>query len=517
MPNGEANMTGYPTPSGSMTSRAIWVMCARTLAFGLGFALPLLLVRRLDQMEFGLYKQVFLIVGTAVNVLPLGFHMSAFYFLPRERERGGQIVLNIFLFHVLAAGLVAVLFVLRPALLAGIFNSSALVPEASLLGLLLLLWVSTSFLEYLAMANQETKLATLMIVAIQLTRTLLLLSAAIFYASVHALICAAIIQGVVQLVMLLAYLSLRFKAFTSGFDWALLRRQSAYALPLGVAGLFYALQMDVHQYFVSYHYDAAAYAIYAIGCFQLPLIHILSDSVGSVMIPQVSRLQRNDERREIIALTARMMRKLAAVYFALYCFLLVSGREFITVLFTERYLASWPIFAINLTMIPLFFLSNIYDPIMRAYAEHRYFLLKLRVALFALLLVALWLGTARFGLTGVIIVVTAANLVERLVTLGKVGHILGVGRRDVALISDVGKIALAAGAAGALTWVVRALMSGRMPLLVLSVCAVTFSAAYLAAIVWLKVPALEEWQAVRRRIAFVQRHAPWRRAADHPA
>lgn len=500
-----------------MTSRAIWVMCARTLAFGLAFALPLLLVRRLDQTEFGLYKQVFLIVGTAVNILPLGFHMSAFYFLPRERERGGQIVLNILLFHVLAAGLIALLFVLRPALLAGIFNSSALVPEAQLLGLLLLLWVSTSFLEYLAMANQETKLATLLIVSMQLSRTLLLLAAAIFYASVHALICAAIIQGVVQLVMLLVYLSVRFKAFTSGFDWALLRRQSAYALPLGVAGLFYALQMDVHQYFVSYHYDAAAYAVYAIGCFQLPLIHILSDSVGSVMIPQVSHLQRNNQRREIIALTARMMRKLAAIYFALYVFLLVSGREFIAVLFTERYLASWPIFAVNLTMIPLFFLSNIYDPIMRAYAEHRYFLLKLRVALFTLLFVALWLGTARFGLVGVIVLVTAANLVERVATLAKVGRILGVERRDVALITDVGKIGLAAAGAGALTWAVRAFLSGQRPLVVLVVCGVAFGCAYLGAILWLKVPSVEEWQAVRGRIDFVQRYMPWRRAADHPA
>jgi hypothetical protein len=44
-----------------------------------------------------------------------------------------------------------------------------------------------------------------------------------------------------------------------------------------------------------------------------------------------------------------------------------------------------------------------------------------------------------------------------------------------------------------------------------------FACAYLGAILWLKVPAIEEWQAVRRRVAFVQRYIPWRRAADHPA
>src|SRR5205085_6636537 len=87
--------------SSSLTTRAAWLMLARTLAFALSFALPLLLVRRLSQTDLGLYRQVFLVVASATNILPLGFHMSAFYFLPRERERQGQIVLNITLFFAL--------------------------------------------------------------------------------------------------------------------------------------------------------------------------------------------------------------------------------------------------------------------------------------------------------------------------------------------------------------------------------------------------------------------------------
>ena len=73
---------------GSLTVRAFWLMFAKALAFVLGFALPLLLVRRLNQFEFGLYKQVFLVVSTSITVLPLGFSLSAYYFL--SREEGGQ-------------------------------------------------------------------------------------------------------------------------------------------------------------------------------------------------------------------------------------------------------------------------------------------------------------------------------------------------------------------------------------------------------------------------------------------
>ena len=77
----------------SLTARAFWLIFAKTLAFGFGFVLPLLLVRRLSQTEFGLYKQAFLVVGTASGILPLSFSMSAFYFLA-----GTIVVANLFIF-----------------------------------------------------------------------------------------------------------------------------------------------------------------------------------------------------------------------------------------------------------------------------------------------------------------------------------------------------------------------------------------------------------------------------------
>ena len=69
-------MTESTNKSGSLTVRAFWLMFAKALAFVLGFALPLLLVRRLNQFEFGLYKQVFLVVSTSITVLPLGFSLT---------------------------------------------------------------------------------------------------------------------------------------------------------------------------------------------------------------------------------------------------------------------------------------------------------------------------------------------------------------------------------------------------------------------------------------------------------
>src|ERR1700682_3777998 len=84
----------------SLTWRVSWLTFAKTVGFAFSIALPLLLVRRMDREQYGLYKQAFLVVTTAVAVLPLGVPMSAFYFLPREKSRQRETVLNIVLFHV---------------------------------------------------------------------------------------------------------------------------------------------------------------------------------------------------------------------------------------------------------------------------------------------------------------------------------------------------------------------------------------------------------------------------------
>src|SRR2546429_1511043 len=130
--------------------------------------------------------------------------MSASYYLPRERDHRGQIVLNIVLFYTLAAGVVAGALAASPRLLETIFNSPELVGYGPLIGATILLWVVSSFLETVALANEEAGMATVFIVASQLTKTALLLAAALAFGSVRSLIVAALVQGAVQTAILLA-------------------------------------------------------------------------------------------------------------------------------------------------------------------------------------------------------------------------------------------------------------------------------------------------------------------------
>lgn len=453
-------------------------MCAKTLAFVFAFLLPILLVRQMSQSEFGLYKQAFLVVNTAVTILPLGFAMSAFYFLPRAAGRKGHVIFNVLLFYLFIAVVVYGVLGFYPNALAAIFNARDLVAYGPEIGAVAALWIVSSFLEFVAVANGEARLAAFFIVTFQFSRSLSLLAAAILFTSLRALIYAALVQGVFQAAVSISYLSRRFPGFWLCFDWRTLRSQLAYALPLGVAGLLYYIQMDAHHYIVANRFGAAAYAIYAIGCFQLPFLSILAESAGAIMIERVSYLQSQNNKREILFLTARMLRKLGAIYFPVFALFLVLGREFITVIFTELYLDSWPIFAINLVLIPLGMIASAYDPVLRAYPEYLSFLIRVRTALLGLLLIVLWLATEHFRLVGAISAVVAVNIIERAIIAFRVGRIMGISSRDLVLFKDLGKLGGAAAVAALAAAAFRGLMPQAHPLALLAACGAAFAIVY---------------------------------------
>jgi len=487
--------------SGSLTAHVSWLMFAKTLAFLFNMALPVLVVRRLNVTEFGVYKQLFLMIATSVSLVQLGFGMSAYYFLPREPDRQAAVVFNIFVFNTVVGGLVCATLLFFPALLGAIFRQPGMDSYTGFVALVILLWTISSPLEIIPIANGEMKLASAVIMSVQLTRTAMYVATVIVFGTVRSLLYAAVVQGILQAVVLWWYLQSRFGVFWRRLDFSLLRSQLSYAMPLGLAGVLYTVQTDLHSFFVSNRLGAAAFAIYAVGTVQLPLMTLLQEATNAVVIPRVSYLQHINDTREIILLMARATRKLAAVYFPLYALLAVVAHELISFVFTKRYVASVPIFLINLTMLLVGILLQ--DPLFRAYADQRFFLIRVRILSCVLLVIGLWFGTTRFGPVGTISAVVIVAVTERIITAIRFGRILGVSRRDIVLLADVGKLALASLAAGLVAAAVRGLLPGAKPIVILLACGMVFAPVYAGALWFGGVVTLEEKDIVRRKIGLL--------------
>jgi hypothetical protein len=208
------------------------------------------------------------------------------------------------------------------------------------------------------------------------------------------------------------------------------------------------------------------------------------------------------------------VRKLAAVILPIYFVLLITGREFLTVMFTKAYLASWPIFVINLTMLPISLIEV--DAVVRAYEKHRFFLVKLQLVVSVFMVVAVWYGVTRYGLVGAITAVVIVNLILRVVLAGRFSVVLGAKWRDLSLFKDLGKVAVASVVAALVCFLVHSMVvaSGTRPFIVLVICGAVYCAVYLPAVVLLRIPTSDEWGKMRLGMGRLQRVVYLRRSAD---
>jgi O-antigen/teichoic acid export membrane protein len=478
-------------------------LLAKTLGFVLSMALPLVLARRMEQVQLGLYKQAFLVVATAINVLPLGFGTNAYYFLPREPKRSGSVILNILLFHGIIGAVAALGLAAFPELLGWILHDDGIVPEARLIGLTILLWNIGACLDVIVIARGEIRMATAIIVSLGVVRTVAFLVAALLFGDVHAMVWAGIVYGFVVCVVLAGYIHWRVPGFVGSFSGDLMREQIAYSLPLGLAWILFVVQTDLHNYVVANRFGPALFAVYSIGTFQLPLVQLLQESANSVLIPTISRLQQQNAKREIVYLIARAMRKLAAVLLPVLGFLIVTGKEFVLFLFTEVYRDSWPFFAVNLAMLLVWIL--VLDPLYRAYPSEHGVLIRVRIFVDVILITALWLGTAYFGMIAAICSVVGVALLERVLLVTHFGKIIGVSRKDIVLLKDLGKLAIASGAAAiAATFLKLYWIGGESPLVILLACGLLFGLVYAAVALLLGVLTGDERTFLQSKLATIR-------------
>ena len=460
-----------------LTQRAALLMVANVIATAISFALPLVLVRTMSQSEYGLYRQAFQIMASALGLLNLQVAVSVFYFAAREPGKQLQVALNVMLFYTLVGAFVFLVFLIWPGWVTLIFQGADLVPQVPLLGFAILCSLVSTNLDAVPIAAGDVRVASVLIVVSQLSKAIVMIVAGLVFGSLTAILAAAVIQGLLQTAFMVVYIRRRFGRFLAAIDWPLFKAQIGNALPFGVGGIVAIVQNDMHNYFVSHHFNPASFAIYAVGGFQLPLLWMLASSFASALNPELAKHKEAGDRQAIIKLWMEVICKLAFFFAPAFVLLLVMRQEFITALFTVNYAASVPIFAINLFSVLIGPLVHMH--ILRLFDQLKFFRLKLYLVLIPVTWGALYLGLHMGGLIGVTVAAVCIQMLDLGVTLAMINRELGVSRRDLRRLAPLLRIAAAAATAAILTLAARLPLQRANALVTLMVCAAVFGLVYL--------------------------------------
>jgi O-antigen/teichoic acid export membrane protein len=385
------------------------LMSGRLLSFVVTFCIPVVLVRVYSPTEYGTYKQIFLIFGTANAIAQFGMAESLFYFVPRAPGKAGRYVFNALLM-LLVAGLVCwQLLAHESAKISALLSNQSLASYMPLLGAYLLLMMLSATLEIVMISRKEYRWAAYCYGISDLVRAVLLIAPAFLFHQLRPLLWAAVVFAGLRVVTALVYFLRQFEG-TFRPDEPLLREQLAYAFPFEMAVILDTLQANFHQYAVSHYFDAATFAIYSVGCLQIPLIDLLASPASNVMMVQMSEEIREERTAGVLRIWHETTRKLALVFFPLFGLAIVTAAPLITFLFTSTYAASVPIFMV--WSVNIIFAALQTDGVLRVYAQTR---LIFTLGLLRLVFIAgsIYVALSWFGLMGAVFVTIGAVILGK--------------------------------------------------------------------------------------------------------
>ena len=422
---------------------ALWLVLGRSVGFVATFVVPIVLVRAFDQTTFGTYKQLFLVYGTLYGLAQLGVAESLYYFVPRRPSKAGQYAANA-LATLAVAGAVcaAALLLWAPAIAAWLMNPD-LADTLPLLGVFVALMLTSALFEIVLVSRIRYRTAAWIYATSDVTRAGFLVAAALAFGGLRALLWGAVAFAAARVAIMLWLLA---RGLDGGLRPSLVlwREQWAYTVPFAVAVGVDVVQANLHSYVVAARFDPATFAIYAVGCLQIPLVDVLTTSSANVMMVSMARDGLDRRAADVLALWHDTMRRLALIILPIVAFLVALAPEVITVLFTRQYLASVPVF--QLWTCTLVLAVPCVDAVLRAGGQTRY-LLGLNLLRLLIVVLSITWCLDRFGLPGAVLATLASMAATRALAIARIARLTGATAATVLPWKALGAIATCALAA----------------------------------------------------------------------
>lgn len=463
---------------GKLTRQAGLLTLSRSLGQILNVVVGMLIVRTLTQYDYGTYRQVILLYSTIYLMGDAAFAQSLYQFIPRHRERAavfmGQAMLAALVMSALWTA--ALLGLAQP--IAGYFGNPGLATHMALLAAYLSLNLLAKVPEAGLITQERAREFAINTVLYETLRFGFVLAALYWNASITWILAAMTAAAAIRLLLLLPLVRMVFRLAES------FREQFQHAMALWLPGLMNNSAVYAHQYIVGYYFLPEEYAIYAVACFQVPFMGVMFSSLNEVFLVRATRLASHGERAEMLRLWHNACAKSLFIFIPVTVGLAVLARPLITFFYTERYLASVPLFAVILLALP--FNGLFQDGVFRAFNRMRAyaFFYTLRIVL------ALGLGIAGvhfFGLWGAAVSSTLAIFLLNAAQLVKVAELLRAGFSHILPWGQILRILLASAVAAVPAWLVEQTI--RQPLLALALGCAVFGAVYLGMMLALRLAA----------------------------
>jgi O-antigen/teichoic acid export membrane protein len=355
----------------SLSHKVGLLAISRFLSSGVSLLIGIVVVRFLSQGDYGIYKQVSLFELLALQPVLYGIGGSAYFFFAlKDVHRQRQHITNFLYLLFLAGLLTSTIAYSGAAWLAQLVHKPG---AESLLRLYALGPIATCL---------NSSFGTLMIVENRVRQLVIggisssLLNAVGTILVLHEAPSPSmlVLVSVVVLWMSLVYNVWQtwdiVRNLPLTFDKRAFRSARSYLGSMLIQTAAGKIGYEADKAVTTYFMTPEQYATYVIGAREIPFIQSMTSSINAVLIPEMSSLWHTGKAVEIVRIWRRAVRKTSLVLLPTFAFLFVHAGNVITLLSSQEYWESAPVFRIYLLLLPL--RTATYGLIFQAIGEMKY-------------------------------------------------------------------------------------------------------------------------------------------------
>ena len=338
----------------SRTAKVIALSLGRALTQLVGIVSVAVMARVLSQHDYATYRQTFVAYLFAAPLLTLALPQALYFFLPRNEGRQRTVLVEVLLLLSVMGALFSVFLLLGGTrLLALRFSNPDL--RATLLLLIpypLFIFPASALGACLVSQNRVMHLTIYNV----LTKVLLvsaLVGVCLLRPSPITLVLANVAVAAVDLCVALW---LMFRACPGPVEFPSISRMLSmvkFCGPVGLASIFGSLCLGLYKLIVSSMCTPEQFAVYANGAIQIPLVGMITGSISTVILADMSRMCSQGNHAEALALFRKAAVRSAAILLPAMVFLLVCAEPFIVTLYSAKYRASVTPFRLYLLILPI--------------------------------------------------------------------------------------------------------------------------------------------------------------------
>lgn len=434
---------------------AIALFVSGVVEQGLQLMAPMILVRMLDQAEFGDYRLIWLVVATAAAVFTFAVPSSLMHFLPkscenRKRAYTGNALVFLCCSGCVAAIALALVWHWRPLAWGEFAQYEYLVP------LFVSLWIASSLMDCLPAADGRPTIQAAFNIMLAILRLASIIVVAATTHAVTPILVAMCIYGAIKVSAIPLY-AVRLSTFRGlAINFGQLMSQLKYVLPFAIGNSLFLLRLQADQWIAATLLSIQDMALVSIASFALTYSVIIRQPLITTTLPKLSSLIGDGDIAAACSLLRRTYAVLCSVLLPVLALMYVITYDLVEMLYTANYLAA----AAPMRVYILAQASGAFA------AGHLLVIMNLGRLAYSIAAVSLCISVAisllaiqLFGLVGACFGTVASLYVGELWSLWAVKRKLGVKPSEILDLSTLRKVVMVSALSVSVTLMVRQYLS----------------------------------------------------------